>query len=108
MIELFQAQDRIEAQMLKDYLQDQGIETVILNDHLSGALGELPANIFPTLWLLEDQDLSKARKLKQQFLNLYAPKAAAWRCPACGEQIDGGYEICWNCSTPGPKDNNKE
>ena len=67
MIELFQAQDRIEAQMLKDYLQDRGIESVILNDHLSGALGELPANIFPTLWLLEDQDLSKARQLKEQF-----------------------------------------
>jgi hypothetical protein len=108
MIELFQAENRIQAQMLIDYLQEHGIETVIFNDHLSGAVGELPANIFPTLWLLEEQELSKANQLKERFLNLSPSKIAAWRCPACGEQIDGGFEICWNCATPGPKDSNKE
>ncbi|MEJ2619673.1 MAG: DUF2007 domain-containing protein [Candidatus Thiodiazotropha sp.] len=108
MIELFQAENRLQAQMLKDYLQAQGIETVILNDHLSGAVGELPANIFPTLWLLDGQNLSKAKQLKEQFFSLPQTNVAAWRCPACGEQIDSGFEICWNCATPGPKDNNKE
>jgi hypothetical protein len=105
MKELYQAADRVEAQMLKDYLSQEGIATVIIGDHLSGAVGELPANIFPTLWVLEDGDLARGRQLTDQFFERPPVSGEAWRCAVCGEGIDAGFEICWNCGSPNPKQN---
>ena len=102
MLQLYQAHDRVEAQMLKDYLREQGVETVLLGDMLSGATGELPANIFPTLWVLEDGDLARAKQLTEQYFNQFPVTGEPWRCEVCGETIDAGFEVCWNCSTPGP------
>jgi hypothetical protein len=100
MIELYQAQDRVEAQMLKDFLLQQGVETVILHDLLSGAAGGVPANIFPTLYVLEQQDLKRARELTEQFLSQSPSKGEPWVCEVCGERNDAGFEVCWNCATP--------
>lgn len=108
MIELYQAQDRVEAQMLKDYLHHQGIETVILNDLLSGAAGGVPANLFPTLWLLEQQQLERAKLFTKQFFNQPLSNAEPWYCEVCGERVDAGFEVCWNCATPAPKQEDKE
>ena len=103
MLELYQAQDRVEAQMLKDYLQQEGIATVILGDILSGAAGGVPANIFPTLWLLEHQDLARAKHLTKQYFSHFSVVGEPWCCEGCGEHIDAGFEVCWNCATPSPK-----
>jgi hypothetical protein len=102
MKELYQAADRVEAQILKDHLGQEGIETVIIGELLSGAVGELPADIFPTLWVLDDDDLDRGRRLTEQFLNASLVGGKAWRCPVCGEGVDGGFEICWHCGSPNP------
>lgn len=102
MKQLYQAADRLEAQMLKDYLSREGIETVIIGDLLSGAVGELPANIFPALWVLDDGDLDRGRGLIEQFFTTPPVSGESWRCTVCGEDIDAGYEICWNCGSPNP------
>lgn len=91
--------------MLKDFLDQEGIATVIVGDHLSGAVGELPADIFPTLWVLDDSDLERAVRITATFFNRSPVSGKAWMCPVCGEDIDGGFEICWNCGSPNPKDN---
>ncbi|MEW8507450.1 MAG: DUF2007 domain-containing protein [Candidatus Thiodiazotropha sp.] len=104
MQELYQAADRVEAQMLKDYLDREGIETVIVGDYLSGAVGELPADIFPTLWVIEENDLERAKRLTERFFNRSTASGAAWRCDVCGERIEAGFEICWNCGSPNPND----
>ncbi|MCM8883679.1 MAG: DUF2007 domain-containing protein, partial [Candidatus Thiodiazotropha sp.] len=108
MLELYQAVDRVEAQMLKDYLDQQGIASVILGDLLSGAVGELPANIYPTLWILEDGELVRAKRLTEQYFCKPPVAGEPWRCAVCGESIDSGFDICWNCATPGPNDNDNE
>jgi hypothetical protein len=105
MRELYQAADRVEAQMLKDHLQVEGIATVIVGDLLSGAVGELPADIFPTLWVLDDDDLARARQLTEAFFNRPPVSSSGWRCSACGESIEPGFEICWNCGSPRPSNN---
>ncbi|MES9992352.1 MAG: DUF2007 domain-containing protein [Candidatus Thiodiazotropha sp.] len=104
MLELYQAAHRVEAQMLKDYLDLQGIETVIVGDYLSGAVGELPADIFPTLWVLEEGDLERAKQLTERFFHRSAMAGEAWRCDVCGESIEAGFELCWNCGSPNPND----
>jgi hypothetical protein len=108
MQKLYEAANRLEAQMLKDYLEEEEISTVILGDFLSGGAGELPANIFPALWLLKDEQLTRANWLIKAFMQKGSgQKAVDWLCPSCGERVDAGFEVCWNCSTP-QKEKNRE
>lgn len=96
---LYQAQDRIEAQLLLDLLDRHLIRAVILGDHLSGAAGGLPADIYPTLWVLEDEDLERGRELIERFRadSTDSTPAPAWTCAGCGETVDGHFDLCWSC-----------
>lgn len=98
---LYQARDRIEAQILRDYLDRHLVEAVILNDHLAGAAGGLPADIYPTLWVIEDADVERGRELLDRYLAESAQPAATapWTCTRCGESVDGDFDICWSCGT---------
>jgi hypothetical protein len=105
MRKLYEAADRIEAQMLKDHLQEQGIPTVLLGDLLSGAAGELPANIFPALWLVKDEQYQRARRLIEEFTGkARVPSGCSWVCPVCSADVDPGFDLCWNCMTPRTKE----
>lgn len=101
MRKLYEAADRVEAQMLRDHLEAEGISSVLFGDALSGAAGELPVNIFPTLWLVKDEQYQRARRLIDEFLaQKTEPQGLFWRCPVCGERVDPGFDLCWNCATP--------
>lgn len=100
MRKLYECRDRLQAQMLHDALAAHHLETVVLGDYLSGAAGELSALQFPVLWLLEDADYSLARQLIEQYLEQPAGDSPPWRCVHCGEWVDAGFELCWNCSRP--------
>ena len=97
MRELYQAKDRIEAQLLKDYLASYHIQTVVQGDYLLGAAGELPAMQFPVLWVLEDRDLDRASQLINHFLSVES-KDDPWQCSTCGETNDGHFHLCWKCT----------
>lgn len=98
MKELYLARDRVEAQLLVDFLDRKLIEAVILGDYLAGAAGELPAGIFPAVWVVEDEDLPRAREALAVFLQPDpAQSAGPWICPACGERVEAGFDLCWNC-----------
>ena len=95
---LYQARDRIEAQLLCDFLDRQLVRASIHGDYLSGAAGELPADIYPSVWIVDDDDLSRARELLDRFLiEQRRTLGAPWRCPRCAEQIEDSFELCWNC-----------
>lgn len=104
MQKLYEARDSLEAQLLKDRLRIRHIPAVVLGDGLIGGAGELPAMIFPTVWVVEDRDLDPARRVLAEFL---APPpssdADAWVCPNCGERVDPGFDLCWQCGTPRPE-----
>ncbi|MGD2082152.1 MAG: DUF2007 domain-containing protein [Chromatiales bacterium] len=101
---LYEARDRIEAQLLVDHLGAYGIRAVILGDYLSGAAGELSALVFPAVWLVEDRDLGVARRRLEEFLERLerAPARADWVCPACGTELEGAFDVCWHCGRPRP------
>lgn len=100
---LYQAHDRIEAQFVRDHLASHRIESVVLGDFLAGAAGELPLDIYPTVWVLEDEDLPRAQELLRRFLGDAPPdEGLPWRCPCCGEAVEATFEICWNCGAPRP------
>jgi hypothetical protein len=101
---LYLARDRIEAQFLRDFLDRHLIETVVLGDYLAGAAGQLPADIFPEVWVLDDDDLERARELLPRFINQSKadPGVTPWTCEACGEAVEGDFALCWNCGRPRP------
>ncbi|WP_462321311.1 putative signal transducing protein [Halochromatium sp.] len=99
MQQLYQAADRIEAQLLCDLLDRHGVEARVFGDYLSGAAGELPADIYPSIWVIEDRDLPRAQTLLKGWLDDKRARAEArsWVCHGCGELVDGSFDLCWRC-----------
>jgi hypothetical protein len=99
MQKLYQASDRIEAQLVSDLLASRHIDNRILGNYLSGAIGELPADLYPTVWVIDDADLPLARELLTRFIadNRERGDASSWVCRDCGELIDGSFDLCWRC-----------
>jgi hypothetical protein len=94
---LYQARDRIEAQFLLDFLDHHLITATVLGDFLSGAAGGLPADVYPAVWVLDDEDLPRAEELLARFLDQNSAGISTWICPACGESVEAGFDLCWNC-----------
>ncbi|WP_193214820.1 putative signal transducing protein [Luteolibacter marinus] len=90
---------------LQSVLEAAGIRTEIRNEGGSGAAGELPfTQVYPELWVLENQDEARARALIKEFRDREheIPVGPAWTCPACGEEIEGQFAECWNCGAENP------
>jgi hypothetical protein len=87
-----------EIHLLKSQLTQAGIDCLIKNDHLAGAIGELPIfDCGPELWLIHDKQIyiaeSHIASLKSESL------LSEWACSKCSEANDGAFEICWNCQS---------
>jgi len=47
-----------------------------------------------------DADLTRAVEIAAAFykrLRTPASDADMWQCGSCDEQVDGHFEVCWNC-----------
>lgn len=97
MRELYQSKDRVEAQLLKDFLASYRIRTVVHGEFLSGAAGELPVQPFPVLWVLEERDFDRAKTLVEHFLSQESA-GVEWQCARCGECNEAQFHLCWNCA----------
>lgn len=94
---LYAANDTALLQYLHGMLADRGIRTIIRNQLLQGAAGELPVNeCWPELWVLIDDDYSLARSLVEEAVTPPAAEGAPWRC-SCGEWIEPQFSECWSC-----------
>jgi len=83
---------------LKAILEDHGIDCIIKNEHLCGAVGELPPiECWPEIWLTDESNYTKACTLIDNALHADERGSKAWRCPNCGEVIEGQFTDCWNC-----------
>ncbi len=83
---------------IKELLEDKGIKTILKNELLSGGVGELPpTEVWPELWVLENDDEEPAKSLVEAFVQSTKTQAKEWQCNNCGEQVGGQFNICWNC-----------
>jgi hypothetical protein len=96
MKELYQARDRFEAQLLKDFLAGYHIRTVVHGEYLGGAAGELPVSSSVPIWVLEERDFARARELVAHFLTQEV-SGEAWFCRQCGERNEAQFHLCWRC-----------
>jgi hypothetical protein len=87
-----------EVGLLQSQLESAGIACIIRNEHLSAVAGSIPFfDCYPELWVLNDADESRARDLLAKLRDTDSLTAAPWKCPDCGEEIEGQFESCWQC-----------
>ena len=93
----------LEAHALKDMLSRNGIESRVTNESMSSSLGFLAgttSSFSPSVMILES-DAEAALAIKQEFLarDVVQPTTISeWTC-SCGETVDEGFEVCWNCGS---------
>lgn len=93
----FTLADRAEAGLLKELLEGEGIACLLRNEQLFAALGEIPfLECLPQLWVVDDEVWPRARLLLDNWFAGVAD-AGSWRCPSCGETLEGQFGACWQC-----------
>lgn len=99
MKQVYLASDPINAELVRNHLADHGVETVVKGALLWGGRGDLPADTYPSIWVVNDADFERGRTLA---LGWEKPRAAGldWRCRECGERLGGQFTACWNCGHP--------
>lgn len=94
--------------LVKDLLDSHGIRTVIRNQFLSAAAGELPPiECWPELWIIDDGSYEQARQLVEEILRADGSPAEAWQCPECHEELEGQFGQCWRCGASRPEPEEK-
>ncbi len=90
--------------LLKDVLEERGIEAVVRGESLLGGAGELPPiETWVDLLVVNDDDAAIAERLIEETLQPAASKPEqSWTCPNCSEVMEPQFGVCWNCGTLRP------
>ncbi len=103
MKKVFVSQHLFEVEMHKERLEQAGIPSMIKNQRSSGLAGEIPfTEVFPELWVIQDEDADRARQLLEEGLVLLSSNQDSWICPECGEQHESQFAVCWKCGQERP------
>ncbi len=93
---------------MKSLLESEGITCEVRNAGAAGLAGEIPyTQVYPELWVLENGDERRAREIITAFREQDAAAGTApdWKCPSCGETVEGVFASCWNCGAAAPEGN---
>lgn len=103
MKKVFVSQNLIEVEMRKEWLEQAGIPCTIKNQRSSGLAGEIPfTEVFPELWVIQDEDDGRARHLLEEGLVSLPSSEDTWACTGCRERHESQFAICWNCGQQRP------
>ncbi len=93
------ASDMMDAELFKDYLLNLGVPAFVKDAMLTGIIGEIPANTYPTVWVEDDRDYTLARKSVALYEQKITDKMAGepWICVQCGEKLGPQFSQCWSC-----------
>ena len=97
---VYTAQDSVSAQLIKDYLAESAIDSIVKGELLIGAVGELPASSFPTVWVVDDNDFESASELVKSYERGFKDQQLynnVWKCEFCDELIEAQFTQCWKC-----------
>jgi len=99
-LRVFSAPTSVPVDALRTELEAEGIQCLVRNRDLSMTVGEVPPiETWPSLWVLDERQASAAQAIVDRFLADTGEPAPTWRCPRCGEEIDGRFAACWQCDT---------
>jgi hypothetical protein len=95
-------ENSVELGFIKGMLEQDGIDCLVKNQNLSGALGEIPPlECWPELWVTDDRDFDVARKIVDTALAPPSNNKTPWLCD-CGESIEAQFTACWSCGLEKP------
>jgi len=98
MKKLFVAANVMEAKLVAQLLEENGIGTMIFNESLQGGVGEIPfVESWPEVRVRFESDWQRAKDLLESFLN--PSKVSDWECDSCCETNPGNFESCWCCGS---------
>ncbi|MBX2885964.1 MAG: DUF2007 domain-containing protein [Granulosicoccus sp.] len=86
----------VDATLVADWLDSNGVPCEIFHQNAVGALGELPVTP-PEVWVRRDADLSLALRLVGEVV--FVDEDGEQQCQQCGEESPRGFDICWQCQT---------
>jgi hypothetical protein len=93
-----------EAHLVKGFLESNGVAAVVRGEYLTSGWGELPVDLC-SVWIADDAQYERANALLVAFLRgdfAREFRDQNWRCPKCGEQLEGQFTACWKCGTRRP------
>ena len=93
-----------EAHLVKGFLESNGIDAVVRGEYLTSGWGELPVDLC-TVWITDDAQYERANALLVAFLSgdlAREYRGKSWKCPRCGEALEGQFTECWKCGAPRP------
>ncbi len=75
-------------------LREDGIEATVQREFLGAVAGQLPPDqCLPEIWIDDADQFELAKRLLHE---LQHRPQRSWQC-VCGEQVEGGFEQCWQC-----------
>ena len=93
-----------EAHLVRGFLESNGVAAVVRGEFLTSGWGELPVDVC-AVWITDDAQYETANTLLMAFLKGDAARefrGQHWRCPQCGEQLEGQFTACWKCGAARP------
>ncbi len=98
MKKVFVSHHLFEVEMCKERLEQAEIPCTIKNQRSSSLAGEIPfTEVFPELWVLQDEDHDRAHQLLKDESELLGSNHGSWICAGCGERHEGQFSVCWKC-----------
>jgi hypothetical protein len=103
MKQVFVSQHLFEVEMCKERLEQAGISSLIKNQRTTGLAGEIPfTEVFPELWVVQDEEYDRARRLLDDGLVALPSNQDSWVCQGCDERHESQFAICWKCGLERP------
>ncbi len=98
MKKLYVSQSLIDVESRKELLDQATIPCTIKNQRSAMLGGEVPfAEVFPELWVLQDEDLERAQQLLQDWEDAPPIESTSWTCGNCSERHQKEFTTCWKC-----------
>lgn len=99
---VYSSESIVQVTHVRNLLAAEGIKSELRNERLGGVIGEIPyLETWPELWVAE-LDFDRAQELIEQELHGPGLEEPPWKCPSCGEQVEGQFTECWNCGGERP------
>lgn len=102
---LYRAVDSMEASMLVQALEEQGVPATATGGFAAVGFGELPADARMVDIFVARENLERGRQIlvEHQAKALEESKSEKeWVCPFCRELNAATFEICWSCQQTRP------
>lgn len=98
MIKIYSNESLIHVHHIKATLESHAIDCIIKNENLTSLAGEIPSfECWPEIWVVNNAQKDIAMSLIDSLKEDAKQNKAVWICDSCKEEIEGEFEICWQC-----------